>query len=79
MGLLQISHVIAKRHNLMPLLLKNHDFRKEYIISFKELLFLKRHLFNNMEHQSMQILHDHTFLYIALTIGMSNILVPLFF
>ena len=27
----------------------------------------------------MQILHDHTFLYIALTIGMINILVPLFF
>ena len=43
------------------------------------MIFEKCYLFKNLDQQSMKILHDRTFLYIALTIGMSNILVPLFF
>ena len=36
-------------------------------------------MFINLDKQSMKILQDLTFLYIALTIGVSNILVPFFF
>ena len=53
--------------------------KKNKIISLKNTTFWKTHLFINLDQQSMKILHDCTFLYISLTIGVSNILVPPFF
>ena len=41
--------------------------------------FSTTHLFINLDQQSTKILHDRRFFYIALTIAVSNILVPLFF
>ena len=70
---------LEREKNILPLLFKIMTLEKKVFYFFKNMTFWTTHLFINMDQQSMKILHDRTFLYIALTIGVSNILVPLFF
>ena len=76
---LYIVHEISKIKRLVPLVWKNYDFWKRSLYFLKTILWKKCHLFNKLNKQIFYILHDRTFLYIALAIGVSNILVLLFF
>ena len=71
--------MIGKRKKHITLVFENHDFRKKIFYFFKNMTFWKMHLFIKLDQQSTKILQDHTFLYIPLTNGVSNVLVPLFF
>ena len=70
---------LEREKNILPVFFKMMTLEKKVFYFFKNMTFWTTHLFINMDQQSMKILHDRTFLYIALTIGVSNILVPLFF
>ena len=71
--------MIGKRKKHITLVFENHDFIKKLFYFFKNMTFWKMHLFIKLDQQSTKILQDHTFLYIPLTNGVSNVLVPLFF
>ena len=45
---------------------------KNIIVSLKRHNFQKHHLFNKSKQHSMEILHDHMFLYIDCAIGKRN-------
>jgi len=71
---------LEREKDILPLFVNIMTSEKIYIyFFFKNITFWTTHLFINLEQQSMKILHDHTFLYIALTIGVGNILVAPFF
>ena len=81
-------HIWLKREkDILPLFLKSwlqkkkkfKKIKKKLNYFLKNITFWTTHLFINLDQQSMKILHDCTFLYIVLIIGVSNILVPLFF
>ena len=69
---------LEREKNILPLFFKIMTSGKKIFYFFKNMTFWKMHLFINLDQRSMKILYDRTFLYMALTIGVSNLLVLFF-